>query len=55
MIVTYEGLHKDDSKAAVKADDFNHVAYFMQNLGVCFNLLFTRTAEGKLKEHEKTV
>ena len=29
MIVTYEGLHKADSKAAVKADDFNHVAYFM--------------------------
>jgi tetratricopeptide (TPR) repeat protein len=54
LIVTYEGLHKDHKVSSLKVEpgDFNHVALFMQNLGLSFNYLYKRTAEGKMKDHQ---
>jgi tetratricopeptide (TPR) repeat protein len=55
LIVTFEGLNKDRKNVLVKPDDFNHVAYFMQNLGIGFNQLYKKTAEGKMKEYQTQV
>lgn len=55
LIVTFEGLNKDKKNVAVRPDDFNHVAYFMQSLGVGFNLLFKKTSEGKLQEQQAVI
>lgn len=52
MIVTYEGINKDRKNSLVEPGDFNHVALFMQNLGIAFNTLYKKTAEGKMKEHQ---
>lgn len=52
LIITYEGMNKDKKSAVVKPEDFNHVAYFMQNLGIGFNSLYKKTAEGKMKDHQ---
>lgn len=51
LVLTFEGLHKNSANILVAADDFNHTAYFMQNLGICFNILFRKVAEGCYKEH----
>ena len=55
LITTFEGLNKDSKNLVVKESDFNHVAYFMQNLGICFNILFKKTLEGQLKEQQTLV
>lgn len=55
LIVTFEGLNKDKKTVLVKPDDFNHVAYFMQNLGIGFNQIYKKTAEGKMKEQQALV
>jgi tetratricopeptide (TPR) repeat protein len=55
LIVTFEGLNKDKKNVIVKPEDFNHVAYFMQNLGIGFNQLYKKTTEGKMKEHQPLV
>jgi len=50
LVLTFEGLHKASPHIAVTAEDFNHVAFFMQNLGSCFNHLYRRVAEGGFKD-----
>ena len=55
MILTFEGLHKDNQRITVSSDDFNHVAYFMQSLGICFNLVYKKVAEGHLKEQAEMI
>lgn len=54
-ILTFEGSYENDKNKIVKADDTNHVAYFMQNLGISFNTLFKKTAEGAMKDHQALV
>ena len=54
-IVTFEGLNKDKKNVIVKEDDFNHVAYFFQSLGICWSTLYNRTSKGELKEHQNFV
>lgn len=52
-VVTFEGLNKDKKNVTVNSTDLNHVAYFMQTLGVCFNLLYKKTVDGDFKNNEK--
>jgi tetratricopeptide (TPR) repeat protein len=54
MIATFEGLYKNE-QTIVKESDFNYVALFMQNLGICFNILFKKAADGQLKEQQQLV
>lgn len=50
MIASFESINKGKTNILVKAEDSNHAAFFIQNLGVSFNQLYKQTSEGKLNQ-----